>query len=258
MRCARFLSLALLTFSLLLAQGLGASSARATGFGFTVEVLDTTTDMSNSVDSSTLTINFTDLGDGINQYELDSPFNASGSGPNWSIDSWISTTNVDPFVNNNFLMTNNGPNTQLFTVTVTQPIPPQTVDQFFASSATASVLDSNGNASATLAQSGTTPIYQAFINNAAGPFTLVLLPPQDSGMLPVTCAAAGCNATTSALPQAGAFAPTLATSIGITLTFELSPGDTASVLSRFEVVPEPGTALLLLSGLLGLAVARRR
>ena len=46
-------------------------------------------------------------------------------------------------------------------------------------------------------------------------------------------------------------------SIGIELSFDLSPGDTISILSDFQVVPEPGTlAMLLMGG--GVLLWRRR
>lgn len=49
-------------------------------------------------------------------------------------------------------------------------------------------------------------------------------------------------------------------SIGIQLRFQLSPGDTATVISRFDVVeiPEPTTCLLFVAGLAGCLTVRRR
>ena len=47
-------------------------------------------------------------------------------------------------------------------------------------------------------------------------------------------------------------------SIGIRLEFQLSPGDIATIISDFEVTPEPGTMALLLVGGLAVAGFRRR
>ena len=48
-------------------------------------------------------------------------------------------------------------------------------------------------------------------------------------------------------------------SIGLTLRFDLTAGDSASFTSNFDVqpVPEPGAALLIGLGLAGLAATRR-
>jgi hypothetical protein len=50
------------------------------------------------------------------------------------------------------------------------------------------------------------------------------------------------------------------TTIGLTIRFDLTAGDSASFTSNFDVqpVPEPGTALLLGLGLAGFAALRER
>lgn len=66
------------------------------------------------------------------------------------------------------------------------------------------------------------------------------------------------QSATSAFTQFGYQASMIPvnSSISIQLTFTLTPGDTAAILSDFEVIPEPGTLALLLLG--GTAWAWRR
>jgi hypothetical protein len=83
------------------------------------------------------------------------------------------------------------------------------------------------------------------------------------GTLPITTADCfpsfpGCSATSSNGVASLGVTPGVASVIGLTLTFQLSPGDSVGITSRFEIVnvPEPATGALLALGA-ALALARR-
>ena len=139
--------------------------------------------------------------------------------------------NPDPFVLNNILVTNTTTTTQIFSAFVGFPTTfasPNTI----AGTITTSVIDETGNG-ATVASVTPTPIYQAQIDGVTvatmqnDPFSLT---------------------TTQSTASSATFGPTVNavpvnTNIGIQLRFSLTPGDTASILSRFDVtvIPEPGS-----------------
>ena len=191
--------------------------------------------------------------DGVNTWSLDDPLVLEGI----EISSWSAAGKPDPYVTNNIVVTNTTGSTQTFIATVLLNIPAFAYDEIVFSSVGVTVTDSNGNNVLSFAQNGATAIYQGLIN---GSTALNLTPPN----VPLTTADCspfpntnGCSATDSAGVVSQPSGPGIATQIGITLTFDLSAGDSAGITSRFEIVPEPGTAALLLIGLLGLAIRRR-
>jgi hypothetical protein len=160
--------------------------------------------------------------------------------------------NSDPFVLNNLLVTNTTATTQIYSVTVSLPTS-FGAPNLISGNITTSVID-GGDGSATVSTVSGQPIYKAQIdfNPVAGgtlqndPFSIT---------------------TSTSSAQSASFGPTLSaipvnSNIGIAVTFQLTPGDTASILSRFNVVsPVPEPSSLVLAGLaaaFGFVVIGRR
>jgi hypothetical protein len=170
---------------------------------------------------------------------------------------WSMLVNPDPFVIANFVVTNNSAFDQTFTITVTLPTNSGGLNSFIGGSVTGSVTDLNGNG-ATLSSPAAGSIYGAIIDNNVvetlldDPFSVSTGAFQSNTVGPASFG--------DPIPNQP-YLPLVTTNIGITLSFVLSAGDSASFTSIFvvEYAVIPGPAGLAMLGLAGLfAGARRR
>ena len=176
-------------------------------------------------------------------------------GDDWTINSWVSAYDTDPFVTNNISLTNNSGVAQTFIISAALPIAAFNYDKAVFSSVGVTATDSNGNGSLSVTSLA---LFEGFINTPAAQLSLldpVSLTQANCSPFPNTN---GCSATTSDGIVFQALPAGVANLIGIKLQFTLSPGDSVGITSRFEIVPEPTTLLLVGAGLIGLAVTRRR
>jgi PEP-CTERM motif len=172
------------------------------------------------------------------------------AGAGWTLGVDDLFLDPDPTILGAFSVTNLTAMPVVFTALITMPVAPLSSPVSITGSVGVTLTDGGGGAS--LSTSGGLSLYRAQID---GSTVRTLLDDPFS----ISAPNLGSNTTSVAFgPEFLASAVT--TDIGILLHFQLSPGDAAAFTAVFNVVPvpEPGTALLLVGGLLGLAAFGRR
>lgn len=193
--------------------------------------------------------------------ELDGP--VMGSGGLWRLDDTQIQFDTDPSVLAITSVTNFSASVQTFVVMVTLPIapafgPPSLIQGSISGSLTDTSSATGqgvvGDASVSAAPGDS--IYSALIDGIIA--RTLLDDPAGASIIGVP------NGSTSTglsadfgIPLRELFAGATTTDIAITLRFRLSPGDSASFTSVFDVVPEPATGGLVAFGLVALALRRR-
>jgi hypothetical protein len=161
----------------------------------------------------------------------------------------------DPFVLNNILVTNTTTTTQIFSAFVGLPTT-FAAPNLISGNVTTNVIDGGQNG-ATIATTAGQALYRAQIDST----TVASL--QNDPFSVIAPVGGSNNASATFGPTASGIPVT--SNIGIQLRFSLTPGDTAAILSRFDVVvvPEPmsatlmGVGLVLLTGI-GLRLRQHR
>ena len=208
--------------------------------------------------AQTINSNGTNSSDGdVMTWTLNAPLDFTGG----TVDSWMVELKEDPFVTNNLVVQNNTGVTQSYIASVVLPIPAFPYDRVINSSFGVTATDGGAGAADGIINVGIgsrPTIYTGMVNGSS---VLALDPVTGMPITQANCpggASVGCTAL-AGNNVALLFIPAgVATSIGLELNFTLSAGDSAGLTSRFEIIPEPTTALLVGLGLIGLGAARRR
>lgn len=169
-----------------------------------------------------------------------------------NVDGWSLSMDSDPFVTNNFTITNNSGSTQTYSLGTTIGVAPAIPNGLMRGSIGFSLTDNNGDG-ATLATSGAS-IYKGTID---GNVARTLWNSPNSFSTFSTTA----SSIDFGFPTREAAPESIDSSIGVLITFSLTAGDSVSFTSNFDVAPVPVPAAVWLfgSGLLGLfGVSRRK
>ncbi len=179
--------------------------------------------------------------------------------PVWDL-QWDLTVNQDPFIAGTLTVTNLASVVRNFNLVLALPVTPAFSPSLFGGSLTATLLDLNGDLSASLspiAPGGA--IFRGTIDSSPV-LSLFAIGLNCFGSSP-GCTASGTDS--NGLPGPTLPGPGVFSAIGTLLSFSLSPGDSVSFATNFTVeppaaVPLPASLPLLALGLGALAARRRR
>ena len=141
----------------------GADLGTLMGLGMLTETVDTTA--------------------GITTLELNGP--VSGPSGGWTIQDWDSSVKEDPWLTNNFTVSNNTGATKTYTISVSSPIPAFNADTIIQSTIQLRLLDSNSTGGATTTSQPGIDVYQGIVNGTTelalltDPFSLTCANPVD-------------------------------------------------------------------------------
>lgn len=189
-----------------------------------------------------------------NQWQHAGSINNAFFGASWNLD-----LDQDPFISNNFALTNNTATVQTYSITVVLPVAPSFPSPsttFGSISGSLGDTNNDGFAQLTSTASGSA-IYSALIDG--GTYRQLLADP-----FSVTTPAVGGATIPFPTFQPNFFSfigtePGVSSTIAITNQFTLTPGDSVNIVSTFRidpVIPAPATMSLLALG--GVVAGRRR
>ncbi len=173
----------------------------------------------------------------------------------WSMEINNLSGDLDPFTDLNFSMKNNAAVTLQFIVSITLPTGPLGPATVHGGSVVGGATDANAAGGVTLSTVAGVPFFAGKID--AG--TVLSIYP-DPTAFSAAFGSVGIPALNPGLPGPTLpSGPVLAT-IGITHEFKLTPGDTMSATSFFqvEIIPEPTACVLAICGLFAMVGRRHR